>query len=120
MNKKPSPNTQNKSPDSDTPSVAVIGSGYWGKNLVRNFFNLNSLKLVADKNETILSNFKEQYSGIDTCLALTDVLTRPDIAGVAIATPAETHFNIARESLLADKHVYVEKPLVLREKEGQE
>jgi len=53
-------------------------------------------------------------------LALTDVLTRSDIAGVVIATPAETHFNIARESLLAGKHVYVEKPLVLREEEGQE
>lgn len=103
-----------------TPSVAVIGSGYWGKNLVRNFYHLNALKLIADKNETILSNFKNQYNGIDTCLALADVLSRSDIAGVAIATPAETHFNIARESLLADKHVYVEKPLVLREEEGQE
>ncbi len=57
---------------------------------------------------------------MDTCLALTDVLSRSDIGGVAIATPAETHFNIARESLLAGKHVYVEKPLVLREDEGQE
>jgi predicted dehydrogenase/acetyltransferase-like isoleucine patch superfamily enzyme len=102
------------------PSVAVIGSGYWGKNLVRNFYNLNALKLIADKNETILSNFKDQYADIDTCLALTDVLNRSDIAGVAVATPAETHFNIARESLLAGKHVYVEKPLVLREEEGQE
>jgi UDP-2-acetamido-3-amino-2,3-dideoxy-glucuronate N-acetyltransferase len=102
------------------PSVAVIGSGYWGKNLVRNFYNLKALKLVSDKNETILADFKNQYNDIDTCLALTEVLTRPDIAGVAIATPAETHFNIARESLLAGKHVYVEKPLVLREEEGQE
>ena len=67
-----------------------------------------------------LSDFKNQYQGIDTCLALTDVLTRADISGVVIATPAETHFNIARESLLAGKHVYVEKPLVLREEEGQE
>ena len=103
-----------------THSVAVIGNGYWGKNLVRNFYNLKALRLIADKNETILSNFKDQYSGIDTCLALTDVLSRSDIAGVAIATPAETHFDIARESLLAGKHVYVEKPLVLREEEGRE
>jgi len=58
----------------NSPSVAVIGSGYWGKNLVRNFYNLNALKLVSDKNETILSNFKDQYADIDTCLALTDAI----------------------------------------------
>ncbi|NNL78632.1 MAG: Gfo/Idh/MocA family oxidoreductase, partial [Desulfobacterales bacterium] len=118
--KKPSPIAHNPLPDGDVPAVAVIGSGYWGKNLVRNFYNLNSLKLVSDKNETILADFQDKYPGIDTCLALTDVLSRDDIHGVAIATPAETHFNIARESLLSGKHVYIEKPLVLREEEGQE
>jgi UDP-2-acetamido-3-amino-2,3-dideoxy-glucuronate N-acetyltransferase len=116
----PLPITSNKSPEAESPAVAIIGGGYWGKNLVRNFYNLNSLKLVSDKNETILSNYKDQYKGIETCLALTDVLSSKDIQGVVIATPAETHFNIARESLLAGKHVYVEKPLVLREEEGQE
>jgi len=104
----------------DAPAVAVIGGGYWGKNLVRNFYNLNSLKLVCDKSETLLLNLKDQYDGIDTCFALTEVLKRDDIQGVVISTPAETHFNIARESLLAGKHLYVEKPLVLREEEGQE
>ena len=117
--KKPSPDAQNPLQAEGTPMVAVIGSGYWGKNLVRNFYNLNSLKLVSDKNEILLDGFKQEYPGIDTCLALTDVLSRDDIQGVAIATPAETHFNIARESLLAGKHVYVEKPLVLREEEAQ-
>jgi UDP-2-acetamido-3-amino-2,3-dideoxy-glucuronate N-acetyltransferase len=112
--------TPNPSPTGKAPAVAVIGGGYWGKNLVRNFHSLNSLKLVTDKNEALLSNLKDQYDGLDTCLALSDVLSRPDIDGVAIATPAETHFNIARESLLAGKHVYVEKPLVLHEDEGRE
>ena len=116
----PSPITDTPLPGGDAPAVAVIGSGYWGKNLVRNFYSLNALKLISDKNETILSNFKEQYEGIDTCLALTDVLNRSDIDGVVVATPAESHFNIARESLLAGKHVLVEKPLVLREAEGRE
>jgi predicted dehydrogenase/acetyltransferase-like isoleucine patch superfamily enzyme len=109
-----------KSSATKTPSVAVIGGGYWGKNLVRNFYNLNALKMVSDRSETILSGLKDQFKGLDTCLALTDVLTRDDIDGVVIATPAETHFNIARESLLAGKHVYVEKPLVLEEAEGHE
>ena len=121
MTKKiPSPITPKQSLEAESPTVAIIGGGYWGKNLVRNFYNLNSLKLVCDKNETILSNYKDQYKDIETCLALTDVLSNKAIQGVVIATPAETHFNIARESLLAGKHVYVEKPLVLREEEGQE
>ena len=101
-------------------SVAVIGAGYWGKNLVRNFHNLGSLKLICDKSQSLLADLKSQYADIETCLALTDVLTREDIAGVVISTPAETHFNLARESLLAGKNVLVEKPLVLHEKEGEE
>jgi predicted dehydrogenase/serine acetyltransferase len=121
MNKsKSSPLAHETLPGGTHPAVAVVGGGYWGKNLVRNFFNLNSLKLVSDKNEALLSSLKEQYDALDTCLALSEVLSRSDISGVAIATPAETHFNIARECLLAGKHVYVEKPLVLREDEGEE
>jgi len=112
--------TSNLSPSDGSSTIAVIGSGYWGKNLVRNFYSLGALKLICDKNESILSEFKKQYKDIDTCLALADVLRQKDIEGVVIATPAETHFNIARESLLAGKNVYVEKPLVLHEKEGQE
>ena len=102
------------------PQVAVIGCGYWGKNLVRNYHNLGALKLICDKNETTLADFKSQYADVDTCFALADVLTHKDIAGVVIASPAETHFSIARESLLAGKHVFVEKPLTLHEQEGRE
>lgn len=102
------------------PNVAVIGSGYWGKNLVRNFHQLRALKLICDKNEVVLNEFNSQYPDVQTCLALSDVLSREDIEGVVIATPAETHYTLAREALLAGKHVYVEKPLVLREDEGNE
>ena len=62
----------------------------------------------------------EQYPGIDTCFALNDVLSREDIQGIVIATPAETHYTLAREALLAGKHVYIEKPLVLKEEDGQD
>ena len=93
-------------------TVAVIGSGYWGKNLVRNYHELGVLKLVCDKNEAVLKSFSDQYKGIDTCNAISEVLLRQDIDAVIIATPAETHYRIAREALLAGKHVYVEKPLV--------
>lgn len=101
-------------------SLAVIGSGYWGKNLVRNHADLGSLKLICDRSDHILEGFRKQYPRVETCFALNEVISREDIDGVVIATPAETHFNIARESLLAGKHVYVEKPLVLDEDEAKE
>jgi UDP-2-acetamido-3-amino-2,3-dideoxy-glucuronate N-acetyltransferase len=107
-------------PRSNTPAVGVIGSGYWGRNLVRNYHELGALRVVCDKNDSILADFKEQYGDVEYCLAINDVLRRNDIDGVVVSTPAETHFSIVREGLLAGKHVYVEKPLVLREKEAEE
>ncbi len=109
-----------KSKPSKVISVAVIGAGYWGRNLVRNFHQLGSLKLICDKNESLLADFRSQYADVETCLALADVTKRKDIEGVIISTPAETHFNLAREALLAGKNVLVEKPLVLHEKEAVE
>ena len=100
--------------------VAVVGSGYWGKNLVRNFYELGALNLICDKSETILEHFEEKYPGIDVCLAFTEVIRREDIEGVVIATPAESHFSLTREALLAGKHVLVEKPLALTKEEGHE
>ena len=100
--------------------MAVIGSGYWGKNLVRNFNQLGALKLICDKNEDLLSEYRAKYPVVSTCLSLSDVLSREDIHGLVIATPAETHYLIAREALLSGKHAYVEKPLALDEREGEE
>jgi UDP-2-acetamido-3-amino-2,3-dideoxy-glucuronate N-acetyltransferase len=100
--------------------VAVVGSGYWGKNLVRNYHELGALELICDRDEEVLAGFARQYPNVDTCLAFSEVLGREEIAAVAIATPAETHYALAREALLAGKHVYVEKPLVLEEAQGRE
>ncbi len=100
--------------------IAVIGSGYWGKNLVRVHHRLGSLRLICDKDEAVLEGFRARYPDVEVCLALQDVLERKEIGAVAIATPAETHFTLAREALLAGKHVYVEKPLVLEEQEAEE
>lgn len=102
------------------PNIAVIGSGYWGKNLVRNYHQIGALKLICDTNETTLSSFKAQYPDVETSQAYSDLLSRQDIEGIVIATPAETHHTLAREALLAGKHVYVEKPLVLNEEDGLE
>jgi len=106
--------------NNSTPAIALLGVGYWGKNLARNFNQLGALKLICDKNETLLAHFRNLYPGIETCIALNDVLLNDDIDGVVIATPAETHYTLAREVLLAGKHVYVEKPLVLHEEEALE
>jgi UDP-2-acetamido-3-amino-2,3-dideoxy-glucuronate N-acetyltransferase len=109
-----------QSQNSKTPSVAVVGAGYWGKNLVRNFHQLGALKQICDKSEATLDPLLKQFEGVDRCFVLNQVLERDDIDGIVISTPAETHFNIAREALLAGKHVFVEKPLVLDEKQGIE
>ncbi len=100
--------------------VAVVGSGYWGKNLIRNFNQLGALEMICDRNETVLKDFKRQYPDATTCVALSDVLQNDAVDAVVIATPAETHCRLAREALLAGKHAFVEKPLTLDEDEGRE
>jgi UDP-2-acetamido-3-amino-2,3-dideoxy-glucuronate N-acetyltransferase len=100
-------------------SVAVIGTGYWGKNLVRNFYELGALKLICDKKKTLLVSFRGQYADVETCHEVKDVYDRKDIKAVVIATPAEDHYRVVHEALSAGKHVFVEKPLALTESEGQ-
>ena len=104
----------------DAHAIAVIGSGYWGKNLVRNYHQLGALRVICDKNETLLAQFKEKYPDVETCSELDDCIARDDIEGLVIATPAETHYAMAKEALMSGKHVYVEKPLVLDIPEGEE
>lgn len=99
-------------------NIAVIGTGYWGKNLVRNFHSLDSLKTIVDVNPEAVKSFCDLYSGLKGTTSFVDVLSDKAIQGIAIATPAETHGNLIREALLAGKDVYVEKPLCLSEKEG--
>jgi predicted dehydrogenase/acetyltransferase-like isoleucine patch superfamily enzyme len=104
----------------NNPSVAVIGCGYWGKNLVRNFYELGALKLVCDKNEGVLSKIKDLYTDTKTCLEYDHALVEKDVQAVVIATPAETHYGLVRKALLKGKHVFVEKPLSLTEVEGRD
>lgn len=101
---------------SDLPKVAVAGVGYWGRNLARNFAELGSLAGVIDAfpetaNEVAAANGT-------SVLTLERALADPEIRGVAIATTAVTHFEVARAALAAGKHVFVEKPLVLDESDA--
>lgn len=101
-------------------NIAVIGAGNWGKNLIRNYFELDALRAVCDKRPQVLEDVHQLYPSCETYLSLKDVLARPDVDAVVIATPAETHFIHAREALLSGKHVFVEKPMTLAEKDAEE
>ncbi len=93
--------------------LALVGAGAWGKNLLRSFDALEALRIVCDLRPLSLS-------GIETTDSFEEVLAHPDITQVAIATPSHTHFSLAKQALLADKDVYVEKPLALAVDEGEE
>jgi UDP-2-acetamido-3-amino-2,3-dideoxy-glucuronate N-acetyltransferase len=103
----------------DKPRIAVVGAGYWGKNLVRNFHELGALACVVDTREQILAEVRKEYN-VATSSALEPVLADAEIGGVVIAAPAAQHFQLARKCLLAGKDVYAEKPLALHAEEGEQ
>ncbi len=93
-------------------TVAVIGCGYWGKNLVRNFAQLGALSMVVDSTEAGRETARTLAPTVPLAADVAEVWAS-DIPAVVIATPAETHYDIAKAALLAGKDVYVEKPLAL-------
>ncbi|MBN2124858.1 MAG: Gfo/Idh/MocA family oxidoreductase, partial [Deltaproteobacteria bacterium] len=99
-------------------NVAVIGAGYWGKNLIRNFDALGVLAAICDTRRETLEEFAGTYSHVRMQDSLTSILEDPSIEAIAIASPAEMHYQMVKEGLLADKHVFVEKPLALHDQEG--
>ncbi|MDH4037644.1 MAG: Gfo/Idh/MocA family oxidoreductase [Candidatus Krumholzibacteria bacterium] len=100
--------------------IGVIGCGYWGPNLIRNFSHLKDTQVVvcADLDEKRLAHMRTLYPGIETTLDYRQVVTRGDIDAVVVATPPETHCPISLEALRAGKHVFVEKPLAISPAEG--
>jgi len=102
------------------PHVAVIGAGYWGKNLVRNFFEIGHLKTICDYDKKTRVQMSQDYPGISVTDDFASVLQDSDVQGVVIAAPAALHFDLARQVLHAGKHVFVEKPLSLTLREGEE
>jgi predicted dehydrogenase len=101
------------------PTVAVIGCGYWGKNLVRNFAQLGALSLVCDKAEEGLRKAEEMANNCPKIGNLEAVWESP-VEGVVIATPAETHYDLSKRALLAGKDVLCEKPLAMTYEQGAE
>lgn len=93
--------------------VAVVGYGYWGPNLVRNFMESHESEVafVCDGQEDRLNLVKSRYPTIKTTTEYTDLLNSPDVEAIVIATPVSTHYPLALQALQAGKHVLVEKPL---------
>ena len=93
--------------------VAVIGAGYWGPNLIRNFLGCDStwLWMVCDQNVARAHKVVGRYTSIRVTDSIDEVLGDPRVEAVAIATPASTHHDIALRAIRAGKHVLIEKPI---------
>jgi len=102
--------------------VAVIGVGYWGPNLIRNFLSLDEVSQViaCDRDPSQLAKMQKRFSGIEISSDYAEILGRDDIQIVAIATPVSMHFEIAKQALLAGKHCWIEKPMTESVAEAEE
>jgi predicted dehydrogenase/protoporphyrinogen oxidase len=93
--------------------IAVVGLGYWGPNLVRNFAESSAFELshLCDLREDALAGIGSRYPGVRLTTRYEEVLRDPDVDAVALATPVSTHYPLGMSALQAGKHTFVEKPL---------
>lgn len=102
--------------------VAVIGAGYWGPNLIRNFLMLDEVEAVVacDLDEGRLAKMRKLFHGIETATDHNAIIDRGDIDIVVIATPVSTHHEIAKKALLSGNHCFIEKPMTASVAEAKE
>jgi predicted dehydrogenase len=102
--------------------IGVIGYGYWGPNIVRNFHSQDNCEvvLVADRNPKCESRLKKTFPGIGFTTDENQILMSPDIDVVAVVTPVWTHYELAKKALENGKHVFVEKPFTYSVAQGDE
>jgi len=93
--------------------IAVVGAGYWGKNLVRNYYELDSLRMVCDTRTEALTTIQKRFPDVSFSSNFDEVLADQAVKAVVIALPAECHYEFAAKALRAGKDVFVEKPLAL-------
>ena len=93
--------------------IGVVGYGYWGPNLVRNFAELEDAEVaaVADLNHSKLDLVKRRFPGVTVTRRFEDLLEDPTIDAIAVATPVDTHFKLGLAALEAGKHLWLEKPM---------
>jgi len=93
-------------------NIGVIGYGYWGPNIVRNFHTVDlcCVKRVCDTNPKSLDRARKSFPGVELTTNCDDILAAPDIDAVAVITPVATHYPLAKKALENGKHIFVEKP----------
>jgi predicted dehydrogenase len=113
---------QNLHVSTDAVRVAVIGYGYWGPNLVRNFAEATGSRVVgvSDLRGERLDSVRDRYPAVNATTDFEELLADPTVDAVAIATPVSTHHALAMAALCAGKHVLVEKPLAMTSAEARE
>ena len=99
-------------------NIAVVGCGHWGKNLVRNFFDLGVLSSICDPSDETATRYANQYN-VKKC-SFTEIKNDLNIKGVVLAVPAHLHASMAIEAMNSGKHVFVEKPLAMNENEAEQ
>lgn len=102
--------------------IGIVGCGYWGINYVRVFSELpeSRVLVVCDTDQTRLDRVHQRFPLVRTTTVLSELLEDPHLEAVIVATPSSTHYRLVRQCLLGNKHVLVEKPLVLQVVEGQQ
>lgn len=100
--------------------IAVVGAGYWGRNIVRNVAQLGRLAAIVDADPGVRERFGKSYPTARVTGDIEDVLSDPEIGGVMVVVPAPAHFEVACQVIAAGKHTYVEKPLALKAEHGVE
>ncbi len=101
-------------------NIAVVGGGYWGKNLIRNFAELGTLRTICDCSLGVEASYRGKYPDLNYTGEYAAVLADEQIRGVVLATPAAQHFEMAKHALEGGKDVFVEKPLALHFSAGRE
>ncbi|MFQ5823059.1 MAG: Gfo/Idh/MocA family protein [bacterium] len=101
--------------------LAQIGVGYWGKNLLRNFYSQPQacVKKICDLNKNVLEKLSFEYRDVTQTVQAEEIFEDHEIDAVVIATPADSHFSLAQKALESEKHIFVEKPLALTSVECQ-
>ena len=100
--------------------IGLVGCGYWGKNLIREFYGLNVLHTICDLNETLLNSYRSDYSDLNFTTNWNSLLTNKDITAICVSLPAALHYKFVKDALEHNKDVYVEKPIALSLLHAQE
>lgn len=100
--------------------VGFAGMGYWGKNILRNLYELGILHTACDSNPEAVYEWRKKFPDVNFTTSFNEMLQNPGIKAIAVATPAATHYEMAKKILMVGKDVFIEKPLALTVGEGEE